>query len=126
MACISLAIPYLIYMALQMQIGQVVLMITSLQVVILSYLVRRRFHENQASNVQFLAPLPKLSIKPWQMALLRLFDFSIYQEICRFILLLLLLFGVIISALLIYLQTPSFILVLNTLRLTIILYETEL
>jgi len=126
MACISLAIPSLIYMALQIQIGQVVLMITSLQVVILSYLVRRRFHGNQASNAQLLAPLPKLSIKPWQMALLRLFDFSIYQEICRFILLLLLLFGVIISALLIYLQILSFMLVLNTLRLTIILYETEL
>jgi len=95
-------------------------------VVILSSLVRRWFHGNQASNAQLLAPPPKLSIKPWQMALLRLFGFSIYWEICRFILILLLLFGVIISTLLIYLQILSFMLVLNTLRLTIILYETEL
>ena len=94
--------------------------------VILSSLVRRWFHGNQASNAQLLAPPPKLSIKPWQMALLRLFGFSIYWEICRFILILLLLFGVIISTLLIYLQILSFMLVLNTLRLTIILYETEL
>ena len=40
--------------------------------------------------------------------------------------LLFLLFSVIISALFIYLQILSFMLILNTLRLTIILYETEL
>jgi len=43
MAYISLAVPPLIYMALQMQIGEVVPMIASLWVVILSSLVRRRF-----------------------------------------------------------------------------------
>ena len=50
----------------------------SLRVVILYSLVRRRFHGNQASNTQLLAPPPRLSIKPWQMALLRLFCFTIY------------------------------------------------
>jgi hypothetical protein len=62
------------------------------------------------------------------LALLRLSGFSIYWVICRFVLLLLLLllFGVIISALFIYLQILSFMLVLYTLMLTIILYETEL
>jgi len=44
----------------------------------------------------------------------------------QIVMLLLLLFSMIISALLIYLQILSFMLVLNTLRLTIILYETEL
>ena len=125
-AYISLVVSPLIYMALQMQIGNVVLMIASLLVVILSSLVRRWFHDNQASNTQLLAPPPKLSIKLWQMTLLRLSSFNISWEICRFILLLLLLFGVIISMLLIYMQILFFILVLNTLRLTIILYETKL
>jgi hypothetical protein len=72
------------------------LMIVNLRVVILSSLVKHRFHRNQASNTQLLAPPPKLSIKPWQIALLRLSGFSIYWEICRFFLTLLLLFGVII------------------------------
>jgi hypothetical protein len=41
MVFISLEAPLLLYMDLQMQIGLVVLMIASLQVVILSFLVRR-------------------------------------------------------------------------------------
>ena len=76
--------------------GQVVLMITSPQVVISSSLIRLLSLGNLASNEQLLAPLPKLSIKPWLMALLRLSGFSIYCEICRFSLPLLLPFGVII------------------------------
>jgi hypothetical protein len=84
------------FMVLQMQIGQVVLMITSPQVVISSSLIRLLSLGNLASNEQLLAPLPKLSIKPWLMALLRLSGFSIYCEICRFSLPLLLPFGVII------------------------------
>jgi hypothetical protein len=39
-------------------------MIENLRVVILCSLVRHRFHENQVSNVQLLALLLKLSIKP--------------------------------------------------------------
>ena len=77
-AYISLAVPPLIYMALQMQIGQVVLIIANLWVVILSSLVRCRFHGNQASNAPLLSPPPRLSIRPWQMALLRLSSSSIY------------------------------------------------
>jgi hypothetical protein len=46
MTYISLAVPHLIYMALQMLIGKVVLMIENPYVVILSSLVRHRFHEN--------------------------------------------------------------------------------
>jgi hypothetical protein len=43
-------------------------MIASLRVVVLSSLVRHRFHGNQTSNAQLLAPPPRLStIKPWQM-----------------------------------------------------------
>jgi hypothetical protein len=42
----------------------VVLMITSLRVAILSFLVRRQFHGNPASNAELLASLLKLSIKP--------------------------------------------------------------
>ena len=109
-----------------MQIGQVVLMIASPQVVISSSLVKLLSLGNLASNEQLLAPPPRLSIKPWLMALLRLFGFSIYCEICRFSLSLLLSFGMIIQALLTYLQILSFMLPLNTLRLTIILYEIGL
>jgi len=65
MAYIAFAVPHLIYMALQMLIGQVVLMIKNSQVVILSSLVRHQFHANQASNAPLLAPPPRLSIKPW-------------------------------------------------------------
>jgi len=65
MAYISLLVPSLLYMTLQMPIGQVVLMIVSLRVVILSSLVRHRFHENQASNAQLLTLPPRPSIKPW-------------------------------------------------------------
>jgi hypothetical protein len=46
MAYISLAVLHLLYMALQIQIGRVVLMIASLRVVILSSLVKRRFNKN--------------------------------------------------------------------------------
>jgi len=46
MVFISLESPLLLYMALQMQIGLVVLMIASLRVAILSFLVRRRFLGN--------------------------------------------------------------------------------
>jgi hypothetical protein len=63
MAYISLTVPPLLYMALQMQIEQVVLMIACLRVIILSFLVRRRFHGNQASNTQLLSSPPRLSIK---------------------------------------------------------------
>ena len=78
MAYKSLAVPPLLSMALQMQIGQAVLMIVSLRVIILSSLVRHQFHRNLTSNAQLLAPPPRLSIKPWLMALLRLSSFSIY------------------------------------------------
>ena len=64
MTYISLAIPPSLYLALRMQIGQVVSMIVNLQVVTLFSLVRHRFHGNQASNAQLLAPLLKLGIKP--------------------------------------------------------------
>jgi len=64
MAYISLAVHLLHYMALRMQIGQVVLMIVNLRKVTLFSLVRRQFYRNQVSNVQLFAPLLKLSIKP--------------------------------------------------------------
>jgi hypothetical protein len=64
MTYISLAIPPLLYMVLQMQIGQVVLMISTLRVVTLFSLVKHQFHENQASNTQLPTPLRRLSIKP--------------------------------------------------------------
>ena len=80
MAYISLTGSHLLFMALHMRIGQVVLMIVSLRVVILSFLVRHRFLGNLASNAQLLAPPQRLSIKPWLMALLRLSSFSIYWE----------------------------------------------
>jgi len=51
MAYISLAVHLLRYMALQMQIGQVVLMIINLREVTLFSLVRRQFYRNQVSNV---------------------------------------------------------------------------
>jgi hypothetical protein len=64
MAYILLVVLPLPYMALQMQIGQAVLLIENLRVVILCSLFKRRFHENQVSNVQLLALLLKLSTKP--------------------------------------------------------------
>jgi hypothetical protein len=64
MTCILLVVLLLHYMALQIQIWQVELMIENLWVVILCSLVRRWFHENQVSNVQLLVPLLKLSTKP--------------------------------------------------------------
>ena len=69
MAYISLVAPPLLYMALHMQIRQVVLMITSLmitslRVITLSSLIIHRFRGNQASNAWLLALLPRLSIKP--------------------------------------------------------------
>jgi hypothetical protein len=76
MVFISLEAPLLLYMALQMQIGLVVLMIASLRVAILSFLVRRRFLGNLASNAQLLAPLLSLSIKPLLMVPLKSFGFN--------------------------------------------------
>jgi len=76
MVFISLEAPLLLYMALQMQIGLVVLMIASLRVAILSFLVRRRFLGNLASNAQLLAPLLRLSIKPLLMVPLKSFGFN--------------------------------------------------
>jgi len=64
MACILPVVLPLHYMALHMHIRQIMLMIENLRVVILYFLVRRRFHGNQVSNVQLLAPLLKLSTKP--------------------------------------------------------------
>jgi len=64
MVSISLKVSSLLYMVLQMQIGLAVLMIASLQVATLYPLVRRKFHGNPASNIQLLAPLLRLSIKP--------------------------------------------------------------
>jgi len=63
MAYILLVVLPLLYMALHMQIGQVVLMIENLQVVILCSLVKCQFRGNQESNVQLLAFLLKLSVK---------------------------------------------------------------
>jgi len=76
MVFISLEAPLLLYMALQMQIRLVVLMIASLQVAILSFLVRRRFLGNLASNAQLLTPLLRLSIKPLLMVPLKSFGFN--------------------------------------------------
>jgi len=50
MVSISLEVPSLLYMVLQMQIGLIVLMITSLRVATLSSLVKRRFHGNSANK----------------------------------------------------------------------------
>ena len=50
MAYISIAVPPLLYVALQIQIEQVVVMIISLRVIIQSSLVRLQFHGNQANN----------------------------------------------------------------------------
>jgi hypothetical protein len=47
-----------------MQIGLVVMMITNLLVVTLSFLVRCRSHGSEASNAQLLTLLLRLSIKP--------------------------------------------------------------
>jgi len=66
----------LLYMALQMQIGLVVLMIASLRAAILSFLVRHRFLENPASNALLFAPLLRLSIKPLLMVPLKSFGFN--------------------------------------------------
>jgi len=76
MVSISLEAPLLLYMALQMQIGLVVLMIASLRAAILSVLVRRRFLGNPASNALLLAPLLRLSIKPLLMVPLKSFGFN--------------------------------------------------
>jgi len=73
---ISLEAPLLLYLALQMQIRLVVLMIASLRAAILSFLVRCRFLENPASNALLLAPLLRLSIKPLLMVLLKSFGFN--------------------------------------------------
>jgi cytochrome b561 len=78
MVFISLEAPLLLYMALQMQIGLVVLMIASLRVAILSFLVRHRFLGNPASNAQLLAPLLRLSIKLLLMVLLKSFGFNTF------------------------------------------------
>jgi hypothetical protein len=64
---ISLTVPHLLYMVLQMQIGQIVLMIASLQVVILSSVGQTPVSWKSGK-----------SIKLWQVALLRLSGFSIY------------------------------------------------
>jgi len=61
---ILLVVHPLYYMALHIQIGQIVLMIENLQVVILCSLVRCRFHRNQVCNVQLLTLLLRLSTKP--------------------------------------------------------------
>ena len=76
MVSISLEAPFLLYMALQMQIGLVVLMIASLRAAILSFLVRHRFLGNSASNALLLAPLLRMSIKLLLMVLLKSFDFN--------------------------------------------------
>ena len=64
MVFISLEVPLLLFMVFHMPIGLGVLMIASLRVAILFSLVRHRFHENPASNVQLPAPPLRLSIKP--------------------------------------------------------------
>jgi hypothetical protein len=64
---ISLTVPHLLYMVLQMQIGQIVLMIASLRVVILSSVGQTLVSWKSGK-----------SIKLWQVALLRLSGFSIY------------------------------------------------
>jgi hypothetical protein len=64
---ISLTVPHLLYMVLQMQIGQIVLMIASLQVVILSSVGQTPVSWKSGK-----------SIKLWQVALLRLSGFNIY------------------------------------------------
>jgi hypothetical protein len=64
MTYISLAVPPLLYMVLQMRIGHVVLMIASLRVITFFFLIKRWFHENQVSNTQLPTPLRRLSIKP--------------------------------------------------------------
>jgi hypothetical protein len=64
MVFISLEVPLLLYMVLQMQIRLVVLMIASLRVAILFSLVKHRFHGNPTSNVQLPAPPLRLSTKP--------------------------------------------------------------
>jgi len=64
---ISLTVPHLLYMVLQMQIGQIVLMIASLRVVILSSVGQTPVSWKSGK-----------SIKLWQVALLRLSGFSIY------------------------------------------------
>ena len=64
MASILLVVFPLPYMVLQIQIGQIVLMIENLQVVILCSLVRRRFRGNQVSNIQLLVLLLEMSSKP--------------------------------------------------------------
>jgi len=76
MVFISLEARLLLYMALQMQIGLVVLIIASLQVAILSFFVRLRFLGNLASNARLLAPLLRLSIKPLLMVPLKSFSFN--------------------------------------------------
>jgi len=63
MVFISLEVPFLLFMVLQMPIGLGVLMIASLWVAIL-FFFRHRFHRNPASNVQLPAPPLRLSIKP--------------------------------------------------------------
>jgi len=68
----------------------------------------------------------KLGIKSWPTTLLRLYDFSIYCQICRLLLLLCIHFGVIIYVLFICLRILYFMLVLNMLRFIIILYVTRL
>jgi hypothetical protein len=64
MVFISLEVPFLLFMVLQMSIGLGVLMIAILWVAILFFFVRHRFHRNPASNVQLPAPPLRLSIKP--------------------------------------------------------------
>jgi len=76
MVFISLEARLLLYMALQMQIRLVVLIIASLQVAILSFFVRLRFLGNLASNARLLAPLLRLSIKPLLMVPLKSFSFN--------------------------------------------------
>ena len=97
------------------------LMIVSLRVDILFSLVIHQFLENQANNTRLLILLPRLSIKPWLMALLRFYGFNIYYLICKLSLHLCLWFGVIIC-----LRILSSMLVLNMLSLIIILYVTGL
>ena len=63
MTYISLVVTSLLYMALRMQIEQVVLMI-ALWVVTLFTLIIHRFRGNQASNAWLSTPLPGLNTKP--------------------------------------------------------------
>ena len=101
-------------------------MIASLRVAILSFLIRRRFLGNLASNAQLLAPLLRLSIKLLLMVPLKSFGFNTCEQICRFPQSLLLPFGVIILVLPISQPILYSMLVLSMLKWIITLSMTAL